>query len=155
MSQSENRTEQADSIIRNHIAYSVGGGIIPIPLLDIAAVSAIQLDMLRQLAKVYEVEFSSEVGKAYVAAIAGSSVARIGASVVKAIPGIGSIIGGVSMPILSGAATFALGEVFKSHFESGGRFADISVDKAKEIFKREFEKGKEVAKDVKKENKEE
>lgn len=144
------RSEAADDIIRNHIIYSVGGGIIPVPLLDIAAVSAIQLDMLKQLAKVYDIEFSNEAGKAYVSAIAGTTIARMGASLVKAIPGIGSLIGGVSMPILSGASTYALGQVFKTHFESGGKLADISMEKAKDIFKKEFEKGKNVVKDIKK-----
>ncbi len=150
MSNVESRLEKADDIIRNHIMYAVGGGVIPIPLVDIAAVSAIQLDMLKQLAKVYEIEFSDESGKAYVSAIAGSSLARIGASLVKTIPGIGSLVGGISMPILSGASTYALGEVFKTHFESGGKLADISMDKAKDIFKREFEIGKNIAKEIKK-----
>ena len=48
------RTKHADTIIRNHIVWSMGAGMIPIPIADFFAVSAIQLDMVRQLCKLYD-----------------------------------------------------------------------------------------------------
>ena len=44
-----------EKIITDHVGFSMIAGAIPIPVLDILAVSAIQLDMIRQLAKKYEI----------------------------------------------------------------------------------------------------
>jgi uncharacterized protein (DUF697 family) len=65
------------------------------------------------------------------------------------IPVAGTIIGGVSVPLLAGATTFAVGRVFIQHFETGGTFLDFDVDKMKNYFQQEFEKGKVEAAAVK------
>ena len=70
---------------------------------------------------------------------------------VKLIPGIGTIIGGVTMAILSGASSFAVGEVFKKHFETGGTILDFDMDRLKKMYNEKFEKGKKVARDIHKE----
>ena len=144
----DNKNELAQDIVKSHVMYSLGAGLVPIPLLDIAAVSAVQLDMLKQLAKVFGEDFKESAGKGWISAITGSTMARMGASLVKTIPGIGSILGGVTMSALSGASTYAIGQVFILHFESGGDFMNFNFDRAKEIYEEQFEKGKKVAKDV-------
>ena len=58
------------------------------------------------------------------------------------------------MSVLSGASTFALGEVFKKHFETGGTFLDFDVDRLKKFYNEKFEKGKKVAEDIKEEQEE-
>ncbi|MBK8506419.1 MAG: DUF697 domain-containing protein [Saprospiraceae bacterium] len=147
----DNKRELAQEIVKSHVVYSLGAGLVPIPLLDIAAVSVVQLDMLKQLAKVYGQDFKESAGKGWISAITGSTMARMGASLVKAIPGIGSILGGITMSVLSGASTYAIGQVFIWHFSTGGNFMDFNFDKAREIYEREFEEGKRVAKDMDKE----
>ncbi|NND31603.1 MAG: DUF697 domain-containing protein [Saprospiraceae bacterium] len=146
----DNKRELAQEIVKSHVIYSLGAGLVPVPLLDIAAVSVVQLDMLKQLAKIYGEDFKESAGKGWISAITGSTMARMGASLVKTIPGIGSILGGVTMSALSGASTYAIGQVFIWHFSSGGNFMNFNFDKAKEIYEREFEKGKKVAKDMEK-----
>ena len=143
------REEQVDKIIQNHVLYSMGLGIVPIPLIDIVGVTAAQLDMLSQIGKVYGKPFSDIAGKSFIASVTGTSLARIGASFIKAIPGIGSIIGGVSMSIMSGASTYALGQVCKRFFEDGIDLEDIDENLAKNIYEEELEKGKQVASDLK------
>jgi uncharacterized protein (DUF697 family) len=106
------RRTQAETIIRNRVIFAAGGGMIPIPLIDIAAVTMVQLDLLQQLCQLYGVNYSRASGRSLITALTSSVLARLGASAVKAIPGIGSILGGVSNAILSGAATYAVGEVF-------------------------------------------
>ena len=146
------RKKQSDKVIRNHIAWSMGAGLIPIPIADIFAVSAIQLDMVKQLARTFDVDFRETEGKALIASLVGSSIARVMAGgAAKIIPGLGSVIGGGAMAILSGASTYALGEVFREHFETGGTFLDFDVDRVRKVYNDKFEKGKEVAKNVKKE----
>jgi uncharacterized protein (DUF697 family) len=126
----------------------MGAGLIPIPLLDIAAVTSIQIDMLKQLAFVYDVDFSASSGKAFVTALTGSTLAALGASLVKALPGVGTVLGGLSMSALSGASTYGVGQVAASHFASGGGLVDLDAERAKKAYKEAFRKGKEYVKDL-------
>lgn len=146
----DNQTSHADTIIRNHMMWSMGAGFIPVPIADFFAVSAVQLDMIRQLCKVYNIDFQQTQGKAVITAMTGSSLARMGARVVKLIPGVGSVLGGVTLAVLSGASTYALGEVFKKHFETGGTFLDFDVERLKKFYNEKFEKGKQVAEELRK-----
>src|ERR1700742_4189273 len=109
---------RAEAIINQHITWAMGAGLVPVPILAIAAVSAIQLDMLKQLATLYGVRYSESEGKAWLSALSGSILAKIAANAFKLIPGIGSILGGISMAALSGASTYALGQVAIAHFEA-------------------------------------
>ena len=146
------RIESADKIIRNHIVWSMGAGLIPVPIADFFAVSAIQLDMVRQMCKLYDVDFKETEGKAVISSMTGSGLARLGARVaIKFIPGIGSVVGGVTMAVLSGASSYALGEVFKKHIETGGTFLDFDIDRLTKMYKEKFEKGKKVAEKIKRE----
>jgi len=144
-----NKEEQINKIIQNHVLYSMGLGIIPIPMVDIIAVTANQLDMISQIGTVYDKKFSEISGKSFIASVTGASLARVGASILKAIPGIGSLIGGVSMSVMSGASTYAVGQVAKRFFEDGVDLEDIDESRAKEIYEEELERGKKVAADLK------
>ena len=147
----KDKTTSANSIIKNHMIWSMGAGFIPVPIADFFAVSAIQLDMIRQLCKTYEVDFKQTEGKAIITALTGSGIARMGARAIKFIPGVGSVIGGATLAILSAASTYALGEVFKKHFETGGTFLDFDPTRLKKYYNEKFEKGKKIAQDLKKE----
>jgi uncharacterized protein (DUF697 family) len=145
------KVKHADTVIRNHVIWSMGAGLIPVLIADIFAVSALQLDMIRQLCRVYEVDFSETQGKALVTSLTSSTIARVSAgSVVKLIPGVGSLIGGATVSVFAGASTYALGEVFKRHFETGGTILDFDPARLKKLYKEKFEKGKRVAQDLRK-----
>jgi uncharacterized protein (DUF697 family) len=140
----EEKVQKANEIIKNHTGFAASAGLIPFPGADLAAVTAVQLNMLRQLAKLYNVNFMDSLGKNIITAIAGSSVARLGASLVKAIPGIGTIIGEMSMAALSGASTYALGKMFAKHFAKGGTLEDFDLKSSKKVYEEELKKGKDV-----------
>ena len=146
----DNRTENANAIVKNHMIWSMGAGLIPIPIADFFAVSAIQLDMVRQLCNLYEINYKDTEGKAMITSLSGSMLAKIGARTIKFIPGVGSVIGGVTLAILSGASTYALGEVFKKHFETGGTFLDFDPGRLKKMYNEMFEKGKKYAQEDRK-----
>jgi uncharacterized protein (DUF697 family) len=139
-----------DKIIRAHVLWAMGAGLIPIPLLDIAAVTGIQLDLLRQLAALYGVDYARSSGKAFVSALTGSTFAAIGSSIVKALPGIGTVLGGVSMSVLSGASTYAVGQVAAAHFANHLSLADLDLAHAKRAYKDAFEQGKTYVSDLEK-----
>ena len=147
----QERDKHAESVIRNHIIFSMGAGIIPVPVVDIFAVSASQLDMIRQLCKVYDQDFSETQGKAIVSSLTTATLARIGAgSLAKMIPIVGSFVGGVANSLLAGASTYALGQVFKIHFETGGTILDFDTKRLKKLYNEQFEKGKKVAEELRK-----
>ena len=157
----EKESKSTDGIILSHLVFAMTAGAIPIPLLDIAAVTAIQIDMIRQLATHYNLDFNQDLGKSLVSSMIGSSLAKIGAyglaragaSMIKSVPVVGSVIGIGSQIILSGATTYALGKLFDTHFSKNGTLFDFKVDDMKEQFNDLFKKGKKVAEDLGKKNK--
>ncbi|MBD1910305.1 DUF697 domain-containing protein [Leptolyngbya sp. PL-A3] len=139
---------QAEAIIRTHVLWAMGGGLIPIPLVDFAAVTAIQLEMLQQLAQLYGVDYSKSNGKAFVSALTGTSLARLGASFLKALPGVGTLVGGASMALTSGASTYAVGQVAVNHFSNSGTLNNFVEDQLKTIYDSAFERGKTYVSDL-------
>merc|ERR1711976_235591 len=120
-------------------------------LLDLAAVTAIQLDMLKQLANLHELDYSATSADALGGALTGNMMIRIGSSLFKAIPGIGTVLGGISQVILSGAATYALGDVFHRHATEGGNFQDLDMEVLKKYYEERYEEGKKKAAEWKEE----
>ncbi|MBK7937806.1 MAG: DUF697 domain-containing protein [Lewinellaceae bacterium] len=144
----EEKQARASEIVKNHVGFSLGAALIPMPAADLFAVSAVQLNMLRQLAKLYNTGFMDSLGKNIISAVAGGSIARLGASLIKAIPGVGTIVGELSMPVLSGASTYALGRVVANHLHRGGSFDDLDLKGARKGYQAEMENGKRVAEEL-------
>jgi uncharacterized protein (DUF697 family) len=140
--------DNADRIIKEHVLWSIGAGLLPLPIVDIVAVTAVQLDMLKQLASLHSVHLTESEGKAWVSALVGNTAARIGAHALKLIPVIGTVVGGVSVSILSGASTYAVGKVAASHFARGGTLGNIDMAAARRAYDEELERGKVVAQDL-------
>jgi uncharacterized protein (DUF697 family) len=145
------RRERAEGIIRKHVLWSSGAGLIPIPLADIAAVTAVQVSMLQDLTKLYGAELTEPALQNFVTALTGGMLARIGASAVKAIPGIGTLLGGASMVIMSGASTYAVGQVAKRQLENGENLANVNMADAKRDYGKAYESGKEYVANLNKE----
>ncbi|MFZ4543074.1 MAG: DUF697 domain-containing protein [Saprospiraceae bacterium] len=140
----EEKIQKANDIIKNHVGFAASAGLIPFPGADLAAVTAVQLNMLRQLANIYEVNFMKSIGKNIISAVVGSGVARIGASLIKAIPGVGTIIGEMGMASLSAASTYGLGKMFSNHFAKGGTLEDFDVKRSRKIYEEELKKSNEI-----------
>jgi uncharacterized protein (DUF697 family) len=140
-------------IVKNYMWWSMGAGLIPVPFVDLAAVSGVQLKMLKDMSDVYDINFSDNKGKSIVSALLGSivpnslSVGSMG-SILKMVPFIGTVLGGLSMSLFSGAATYAIGKVFIQHFEAGGTFLDFDPVKVKDYFHKLFQEGQVVAKEM-------
>lgn len=145
----EDQLQRAERVVRTHVLWSMGAGFIPFPVADFLAVAAVQLDMVKSLCGVFDLDFKETEGKAIISALAGSGLSRLGASaLVKLLPGVGSMMGGLSMSVVSGASTYALGQVFKLHFSSGGTILDFDTSRFRKYYEEQFEKGKKVAEDL-------
>jgi len=137
---------KVESAINYSMLLSGTVGIVPIPLVDFVGVTAIQLALVKQLSSIYGVEYTSGATKRTISALIGGAVPAFGsmtvASWVKMIPVVGSVLGGSTMMLLSGASTYAIGRVFAQHFEKGGTVLDIEPRQVKKQFNEYYEAGK-------------
>jgi uncharacterized protein (DUF697 family) len=136
--------DEADRIIKTYSAWAAGAGLIPLPYIDLAAILGIQMKMLSDMSKLYQTPFSANAGKSAVSAllltVLPSGFASSAASMIKAIPGVGMLLGAAVAPAAGFAATYAIGSVFKQHFESGGTMLSFDAEKMREHFRAEFER---------------
>jgi len=133
----------ATEAIKKYSLYSAGAGLIPVPLVDFAAISAIQIKMLKQVSSIYEIPFDDERGRSIVAALIGGLAGTnlgygLGRNLLKAVPFVGPVLGGFSVSAMGGAVTWAVGRVFMQHFASGGTLLDFDPDAMRQHFKREI-----------------
>lgn len=144
----------AENLIKDYVIASVAASIVPVPLFDIAAVAAIEMRMIQKLSELYGKPFSEGVGRNILASLAGGVLgygvgAAVAVSLTKLIPGVGWMMGMVSLPVMSGASTYAVGRVFVKHYEGGGDIFDLSTEAMRSYYKEQFEKGKKLAAKVK------
>ncbi len=140
--------ERAGAAIREHVGFAVAASAIPVPIADVLAVTAVQLDLVRQLAGIYDAKYDEAWGKATVAALTGASVARAGASAVKAVPGVGWLVGFTTQAALSGASTWAVGELFRRHFAAGGTPDTFDLTATRDAYRAWFERGKDLVEEM-------
>ena len=144
----ERRDEQASQLVDRYSLWSGAAGLIPIPIIDVAVVGGVQIQMLRKLSEIYGVPFSDNMGKSVLASLAGSLIpastattAAMGVgSLMKGIPGVGTMVGALTMPAFSAGATYIIGKVFIQHFASGGTLLDFNPPDYREFIKAQKEK---------------
>ena len=61
------------------------------------------------------------------------------ASVLKAVPIVGTIVAGFVIPVLSAGATYAIGKAFIQHFASGGTLLDFNPPDYRDFVKAQKE----------------
>lgn len=140
---------EANSLIKNYVITAIGLGLIPLPLVDMAAFVALQVKLVHGLSKVYDIPFKQNLGRSLIVSLlsgVGSLVGIMGiASLAKIFPVFGSLGGGVGVAATLGAITYAVGHVFATHFEKGGTLLDFNPKKMQGLFKSKLKEGQEVA----------
>ena len=147
--QSETETRKARyqsglEIIHRHARYNAVAGLVPVPLVDLAIISGVQMKMLAELARLYDIPFADQSLKSYVGSLLGaivpvSPVSGGLMSVVKAVPLIGPLLTVAVVPGVASASTWAVGRVFLAHFEKGGTFENLNISDVKDRVKSEFQ----------------
>lgn len=135
-----------DQVVKRYMILSLACGLVPVPVVDMAALGAIQLQMLARLAKSYGVEFSEQRATVLVGTLlgAGGPAAATAASsrlAAHLIPVGGALVAGLSAALFAGASTFAVGRVFIQHFESGGTFLTFDPEKVRQYYSQQFQQG--------------
>jgi uncharacterized protein (DUF697 family) len=145
-------SKEADEIVKRYMLAALGVGFISVPVLDVAALTAIQLGLLSRLASLYKVDFSHQRGKSVIASLVGGGTSTL-ASVAStrfvlrllcrlvSVPG--WIVGATSMSLFAGASTYAIGHVFIQHFDSGGTFLTFDPDRVRQYYAEALARGRE------------
>lgn len=129
----------AQQIVKTYALYAAGAGLIPVPVVDFAAITALELKMLRDLGNLYGVEFQQDRVRPIVASLIGGYASTklgygIGGSALKSIPFVGQAMGLLSMPAFGSGLTYGIGKIFIQHFASGGTFLDFDPEKVRTFF---------------------
>jgi uncharacterized protein (DUF697 family) len=115
----------ARRIVERHRTYAAVGGLVPVPVANIASVTAINLRMVQQLSALYQVPFQRDRARAaIVSLIGGAAPSGFGLATSSALMWIipGGLFVGLGVSALSaGALTRAIGQVFAESFENGAQ----------------------------------
>lgn len=144
----------ADRLVRQYTLGAMAVGLVPLPLVDLAALVGLQLKMLHSLSGLYQVDFKADLGRSAVASLVGGALPgftapTLAASLGKLIPVSGQLLGGGAMVVLNGGVTYALGKVFTQHFAAGGTFLTFDPEAVRDFFEQQLEAGKKVAEELK------
>lgn len=137
------RRSRGQRIVIENAFWSASVGLVPVPLVDVVGITAIQLKMINELSIEYGVTFNRNRAKALITALS-SGVGIYALSALKLIPGIGSSSGSVGVSLTAGAITYAVGTLFVEHFEVGGTLGDLDIESGRERMKDLAEEGKQV-----------
>jgi len=143
LAKSDPQIAGSDREIKWHAGYAAAAAALLPPGMDIASVLGVQMKMLSDIAKKFNQPFSEDIGKAIIGTLMGGigAVGLVGpvASIVKAVPILGTAAGGLSLATVAYGTTYALGKIFTAHFASGGHLLDFDPVIAKEAFQRSFD----------------
>jgi uncharacterized protein (DUF697 family) len=138
--------DAADETIKYHLYGALAVGLVPLPFVDFLGISAIQLNLLKNLSELYEVPFSKDMVKNLIAALIGATLpSAYLSSISKFAPLIGQSIGLISSSAIAGATTYAIGKVFNRHFAEGGTFLTFDPEKAHAFYEQMFKEGQQLA----------
>jgi uncharacterized protein (DUF697 family) len=116
------RRSAARKIVERHRTYAAVGGLFPLPVVNIAGVTAINMRMVKQLSDLYRVPFERDRTRSMIIGLMGGAVptglgAATASTLVFVVPG-SALFGLAVCAIFAGALTRGIGLVFLEHFEN-------------------------------------
>ncbi|WP_435141579.1 YcjF family protein [Pseudopelagicola sp. nBUS_19] len=138
----------AEKAIRNHMMSAGAVGLVPIPLVDVAGITAVQVSLIRRLAEIYGTSYSERAVRntigSLVGGVAGHGLGVYTAmSVARFLP-FGGLFSLASLSVVAGGTTYALGRVYQRHFDEGGSVSDVLVDNVSSFFTQQLESGRKL-----------
>ena len=123
------RRSQANSIVERHTAYAAVGGIIPVPIANVASITAVIVRMVKRLSDLYGIPFERDRARAIVVGLMGGAMPTgLGAVTTSTlfyiVPGSG-LVGLAVSSIAAVACTRSIGRIFVEHFETGSSLHDL------------------------------
>jgi len=145
----EKRRLVADNTIKSYVILAMGTGLIPSALVDIAAITALEVKMIGDLARVYDFPVPHRLVRYKVLISLIGSIGPVYLSIkmhaaLKSLPLIGYAVYVGMLSITGGAAIYAVGKIFQRHYESGGTFLSSENPVLRNHFRKKYREGKEI-----------
>jgi uncharacterized protein (DUF697 family) len=133
------RKAEAKILVSRHALVAMGFGFLPLPIIDAAAVSTVQYNLLQALCRHYEIDCNEQRARSILSSIVGGTMpflVSVGAisTFFKALPVVGITVGLASMAGLSNVSTRIIGYLFIDHFEKGGSLSDFRTEEMREKY---------------------
>jgi uncharacterized protein (DUF697 family) len=137
--------DACDGIIKKYVAWSLAAGVIPVPFVDLLALTGIQIKMLDELAEQFGMNYSENQVRNTLHALTGGVLAPAIAtgpiaSMLKIVPVIGQLGGILVSPAVAGASTYAVGHLFLEHFSNGGTLDSFDTAAARRDYETRVKK---------------
>ena len=133
--------KEVTKIIATSSAKASAIAVLPVPIIDIAGVTYVQLRMVNKLAERFGVN-SDDKTMLIIGSLASNLIASLVTSATEGLAATAKVdkILGQSLikATISGFVTTLVGEVYADHFKRGGTFEDLSVDRVIDYFKRQL-----------------
>jgi uncharacterized protein (DUF697 family)/GTP-binding protein EngB required for normal cell division len=113
----EAKVKSSHTVVATAVASSFGAGFTPIPFADAAIIIPVQISMIAGITVIFGIDMSKGFITSFVSSTIGSAGAMVlgknlVASLLKLIPGLGSVGGGLISGTVAGIITTALGEAY-------------------------------------------
>lgn len=125
------RLSKAKRIVERHSNFSALGGVVPVPLLNVAGVTTIIVRMVKHLCRLYGVPYQQGRARAIVVGLAGGAIPTTASAIatstlVFVIPGV-NLLGLAVSSVAASVCTRSIGLRFIEHFETGASLLDFPV----------------------------
>lgn len=151
----KSKKRAAQAAVAAAVASSFGEGFVPIPFADATLLIPTQVTMIAGITAIFGMDISKNFLTAFVSATIGSAGATVlGKTIVsnllKLIPGVGTVVGGMISGTTAGLLTTALGEayikvmemIYKGEFNREDLYTDDGQRKMNLLFKEQLKNKK-------------
>jgi len=125
------RRARALRIVDRYVVYSAVGGIVPLPLVNVASITGLIVRMVKVLSDHYGVAFEKDRARAivvgFVAGAMPSGLGTVASSTLTYLMPHSALAGLAVSSVTAAACTRSIGRIFVEHFENGAALADLRV----------------------------
>ena len=133
--------------VKSWSTWAATAGLIPVPGFDLAAIGSLQVKMIYELCKVYDIPYKKETVQSLLGGLAGSTLTVLASGYLSTrlfrfVPYAGPVLSLVIQPGLAFASTFVLGHIFIKQFESGQSLVGLTAETVNSTYREQLAKTK-------------
>ncbi|WP_020569645.1 YcjF family protein [Neolewinella persica] len=125
------KNEQADALIGKYSLFGTATGLIPVAGVDVAAATAVQTKMIRDLAEIYGYDIDDQLLRTAITtgitAVGGRILSVVAETVAQSFTPLKMLVGGATSAAISGFLTYETGKVYQAQMQQGKDPMEIGV----------------------------
>lgn len=138
------RTRSATQLIQRHSLFAAGAGLIPVDGLDLAAITGIQINMIRELAVLYQKDFNDRLVQVVLSSVVTATLPRLTSEVFSTL-GVArwlQLLGSnLSASALAGWLTREVGHFYLLQFAKGKEIHELTMADVTDYIEQQFQSG--------------